>query len=104
MLLLHWVILFQTEYKTVIFFCPAVRLSFVFSLDSPSSLTSWNFASGVWIPFLFSEEKKKKNEMHNKAWLEVKSKFLYLSASNRYILHEVKAYLSATWLLGDHMC
>ena len=42
--------------------------------------------------------------MQNKAWLEVKSKFLYLSASNRYSLHEVKAYLSATWLLlGDHM-
>ena len=41
--------------------------------------------------------------MQNKAWLEVKSKFLYLSASNHYSLHEVKAYLSATWLLGDHM-
>lgn len=86
-LLLQRVILFQTKYKTVPFFCPTVWLSFVLSLDSRSSSASWNFASEAWISFPFFH----KNEMQNKTWFEVKSRFPSLSSSNRYRLFKAKA-------------
>lgn len=71
-------------------------LSFVLSLNSPSSLATWNFASEAWIYFPFFY----KNEMQNKAWLEVKSKFPSLSSSNRYRLLKAKACLLATLAVG----
>lgn len=97
-LLLHWVILVQTKYKNVIFY-PAVWLPFMFSLDSPFSFASWNFSSEAWIPFFFPT----KMRCRIKAWLEVRSKFLCLNASNQYRFLEAKACLSAAWMLGDHM-
>ena len=54
----------------------------------------------AWIFFLVFY----KNEMQNKAWLKVRSEFLYFNASNRWRLLEAKAAcLSAAWLSGDRM-
>lgn len=85
----------STKYKNVIFSYPAVWwLSFVFSLELSLLFSLLEFC--LWslnsLPFFH------KNEMQNKAWLEVKSKFLYLSASNYDRLFEAKAHLAVGWL------